>query len=1223
MWTDEQLKAINEKNADILVAAAAGSGKTAVLVERIIRIISDVENPVDIDRLLVLTFTKAAAAQMRERIERALSKKLEEQPGDNHIKRQLALISRAQITTIDSFCLKIVKENYMHINLDPAVRTADEKECDLIKSDILEELFEDKYGSEDNGEFLKLVEIFSEASGDNNLKKLILSIYDFVQSSPFPEQWLDEAAENFNIDVNTKIIDTVWGKVIFNAVINAFNSLSDKCMDMVRRMESEGTLPDSYINAVYSDMAKINSIKSSVLNDFDKAVDEIKNIKYENIGRIKAGEHDKEFADKIKAEREDIKKRMKSIASDYMFFYEEDMLEDIRAVYSVSKELTETVKEFSARFKNAKREKSVLDFSDMEHYALEILLEEGSAVRKPIPSKAALNFQEKYFEVMTDEYQDSNMVQEMILSAISGNKHNRFMVGDVKQSIYGFRQAEPGIFMDKFNSYNGEYNKVRIDLFKNFRSRENILNGINMIFSQIMGPETGGIEYDGKTALYYGADFPAFKEEERQKPIELYIIDRAEHDDPPQEAGEEEELDTAQLEMAFVANKIREMIDGRFKVYDGRNKYRDIKYGDIVILLRAAKGWGNAAAEALTNAGIPVFAPTQSPYFENTEIALILSILRVVDNSRQDIPLMAALKGPVYGVTDDELVKIKLYGGYDDFYDNVLSYAGKEERDIISEKLNMFLNDITRWKHMSEFTPVSSLLWTIYNETGYFDYIGVKENGIQRQANLRLLIQKAENLENTNFRGLFNFIRYIEKLEKFSEDNSEAAVLSENEDLVRITTIHKSKGLEYPVVFLCGLGKKFNESDFGKQVLMERNLGFGLYYTDIEKRVKYKTISRVAIKEKLRNDAVTEEMRVLYVGLTRAKEKLILTASSGDAYKFIEKSSLYCGYGDMLFPSYSILGCRSYIEWIMAALVRHKKGCEFLDNLGIKRLANFSDAADRIYNHVSNWEIKLVNKEEITSVKNNLDKTCEAEEKYEDSQYASELLEFKYHYSDYCGIPANVSVSEIKRRHMADLDRKDAKELIPAAVKGEYKKPWSFAENSGLTFAQRGTALHTVLEHIVLKNDYSKEDLIDVIKMLNKANILSDAEAESIKPDKILKFLESEIGAMLKCAEEIYQEESFAMELTPYEVYGSDIYTGIEERILIHGIIDCFFIYKGKVILYDYKTDYVPSGNENTLIDKYRIQLELYKKAVERSLGRNVDEVYIYSFFLDKALKVF
>jgi len=1214
-WTQEQYKAITQRNGNILVAAAAGSGKTAVLVERIIGIVCDEVNPVDIDKLLVLTFTKAAAAQMRDRISTAIAKKIEENPESLHFQRQIVLLNKANITTIDSFCLRLVKENYMCVDIDPGFRIADERELDLLKNQVLEEIFEDKYLSGEDTDFFTLIESFGEDLGDKELKKLVLETFSFVLSNPFPKDWLNMSANNFKTDENIRFEETMWGSFVLKDTLLTLEGLMKKLHSAIEITNKENG-PISYKDTLLSDLGFLDTLLLLAKKDIGKVKEELESFKFVAIGRKKKDD-DEVLVNRVKNLREDVKKGIKELKEEYYFFDFKDMVLLHSEIYPVARALVSLVLEFYEEFSKLKKEKLLIDFSDMEHMALKILFEEESTIDKLVLSKTAYSIKERFYEVMTDEYQDSNLVQELILYAVSAEgKNNRFMVGDVKQSIYGFRQAEPSIFMEKFKKYKAEGTEVRIDLSKNFRSRENILASINLIFSQIMCPEVGDIVYDEKNALHCGAKFPSFDEEPLQEAVELNIINQKELIDVF-ETDDDEDLNTAEAEMSVVAERITEMIDSRFQIFDGKEGYRNIRFGDIVVLFRSLPNWANAAGKILGQAGIPTLSPMQSEYFENTEVALIVNILKAIDNFRQDIPLIAVLKSPIYELSDDEILQIKLFGKHEEFYECIIECIKNSDNVDIKDKLVRFHGEFVELKELSTYTPVSELLWAIYSQTGYYDYVGVKRLAKRRQGNLRLLVQKAEMLEATGFKGLFNFLNYIEKLEKFSSDDSEAVLTDENQDVVRIMTIHKSKGLEFPVVFVCGLGKKFNNADLRKKVLMHQKNGMGMEYVDFEKRVRYNTLSKSVIKSVKKKENLAEEMRVLYVALTRAKEKLILTASVNDLEKSCQKWSEYLYHKGDTLPIYDMLKVNYYIDWIGATLVRHRDGHKILDYADIMCLSENKSL------NSSKWVINFIQRNEI-HVKNEVlkhqeelfDKVIDDNEKRD----ILEKLNFAYKYEEFIKLPANISVTEIKRQRRKDAENEEFVRLHP--IEDDFKKPKVIKDKTEeLSSSEKGTAMHTVMENLDLRYKYTKDEVALEIEELRLKQVLTDKEAKSVDVIKIVGFFNSELGEMVRNADRIYQEEAFAMELTPYEVYQKDCYKGIEEGILIHGIIDCFFIKDNRIVLIDYKSDYVPNKNEQSLVEKYDLQLEIYSRAIEAIIGKTVKERYIYSFFLNKAVK--
>ena len=1204
VFTKEQQKAIDTRNADILVSAAAGSGKTAVLVERIMGIITDEKNPVDIDNLLIVTFTSAAAAEMRERIGKALTA-IAEKEKDEHILRQVTLVNHADITTIHSFCMKVVRENYTKLNIDPDFRIADENECGLIKNAVLEELFEQKYGGENNENFLSLVETFGESLGDSRLKDIVLDIHGFIQSMPFPKKYLKESVEKYDFDISAPFDETIWGEYIKEKCLFEINEYI-KCTDTALNI-AVANGPESYAKALTSDLIGLSELRSTMEENFDNVYDKISSFKFVNIGR--AGKNDdKKIAETIKAMREIVKKGITNLEDNFFFTDTKYQKEDVYKTGSLIKELADIVKEFSDMYSEAKRAKNTADFNDLEHFALKILIEENENGFKP--SKEALQLQKKYYEVMTDEYQDSNPVQEMILLSVSGrgkNENNRFMVGDVKQSIYRFRQAEPGLFMEKYNTYQSEGNKQRIDLFKNFRSRKEVLDSINFIFRQIMFYRTGEMEYTKEAWLYPGADYP----ESEDMAVEVDVIEK-------KNQTENEELDdisSAEAEMIFTAKRIRELIESGFKVYDIKEKQlRNLKYSDIAIIMRKTKNWGRTAREVLEKFGIPSYSESPEKYFERKEISDILSILSVIDNSRQDIPLIAALKIDYYGFTNDDLLKIRTGSDKVDFYDCVKNYALCGSDTDISDRLKKFFADIDTWKKKAPYMSVGELIWDIYSVTGYYDYTGALNNGDVKQLNLMALIEKADELEKNNFKGLFNFVRYIERLQKTGSDFGAVKSGSETGDVVRIMTVHKSKGLEFPVVFLCGMGSNFNKRDSTAPVLMHRKMGLACDYTDIDSRIERITVSKKTLADKMKAESLAEEMRVLYVAMTRAKEKLIITGSVNSIEKKCTQWSFYENGDDIKLPYYAVTGASNFLDWICMCVSRHKDGEEIRETAGV----DYAGGNGELFGDNSKWKINLIPKDSAVDGDYKPDEEISIEQKEKNETAVKNFenaLNWQYNHEN---IPANLYVSEIKR--IAERDTADSKEEMLYYAK-DFKKPEFLTHEEKLTSAQKGTAVHSVLENLNFRMNYTKKDINEFLSDMEKRNMLSEAERKSVNINQVMNFVESDIYSRIMKADEIYKERPFAMEVSPYEVFNDEKYRDYKEKILVHGMIDCYFKEKGNIILIDYKTDYIEPGHEAELIEKYRIQLKMYKNAIERAENSKVSEVYIYSLGLGKAIK--
>ncbi len=1209
VWTEEQKKAIKTRDADIIVSAAAGSGKTAVLVERIMRIVTNSENPVDIDNLLVVTFTSAAAAEMKERISAALTK-LADETGDEHILRQLTLINRAYITTIHSFCAHVVRDNYIKLNIDPDFRVADETECALIKNAVVEELFEEKYGLDENKWFLNLVEALSEGTGNEGLKNIVLGIYQFIQSMPFPNEYLSQCVEKY--DFSGDFGQTPWGEYIKSSCrfkikeyINCIKKAVEICL-------SENG-PSSYIPALYEDINTLSFCAG--LNDIEELSAAVRNFQFVKLGR-KGKNDDKDKADAVKLLRDIVKKGIDGLKESYFFMDINLEKADLIKTGETISSLAVLVKEFDEMYTAEKRQRAIADFNDLEHLALKALLVKGPD-GKYAPSGEAAALSEQFYEVMTDEYQDSNPVQEMILFSVSGrgkNQGNRFMVGDVKQSIYRFRQAEPNIFLNKYNSYGYEGEKIKIDLFKNFRSRRQILDGVNFVFRQIMSESLGEMEYSTEAWLYSGADYPETDGEE----IEIDIIDK---NSQYYDSDDAEELSSAEAEMAFVCQRIEKLFKEGFQVYDrDKKEMRPLKYGDIAIIMRKTKNWGQTAYETLSYYGIPAFYESGEGYFERREISDMLSLLNVIDNARQDIPLMASLKLPSYGLDDEELLRIKMTGGEADFY-TCLKNCADSLNDDTAEKINRFFNDINRWKEEAPYISVGQLLWDIYDTTGYYDYCGMLKNGALRQANLMLLVDKAAELEKNNFRGLFNFIRYVERMLKNGADMAGAKIFDENADVVRIMTVHKSKGLEFPVVFLCGTGNRFNKNDMTKKIVMHRELGMACDFVDLEKRVERPSVSKKVILDKIETEDISEEMRVLYVAMTRAKEKLIITGTVSNIEKKRLFWAMFAKDEDIKLPCYWVSESSSFLDWLCCCAARHMNGWTIRNDVDdIDDIDDIDIDVDdidedeetensRLFNDPSEWKINIIPKSSLLLEKSDFEEE-ENTEAGDETEYPFEELFKEKPKKETASVPANMYVSEIKRV----MDRGESDELDSRLYDGSaFERPKFLSGSTGLTAAQKGTAAHTVLRNMDFKKDYDYADVKDLIEALAEKGVLSKEEAEAVRIKDIVRFAKSPLYERIKKSAYVRKETPFAMEMSPYEIFGSAEYKNTEGKILVHGMTDCFFEENDSIVLVDYKTDFVEYGLEDELKEKYKTQLLIYKRAVELSEKKPVKEVCLFA----------
>ncbi|AIY82957.1 MAG: helicase-exonuclease AddAB subunit AddA [Clostridium baratii] len=1232
-WTKEQRKAIDTRRCNLLVAAAAGSGKTAVLVERIIKIVTDEKNPVDIDKLLVVTFTSAAAAEMRERIAAAITKALERNPSSKILQRQLTLLSRANITTMHSFCLDVIKNNFHTIDLDPAFRIGDETEGTLLKNEILDEMFEDYY-EKDDMEFFNLVEAYSGSKDDEKLKEMVLDLYRFSMSGPWPEKWLTEKAEEFNISSLEELDKTVWVEVLKNDInmeVDSFINLYYKAIEMIN--DTEGI--EEYLDTFNDELSRIINLKESLDLGLSEIYDKLFKISFGRLKSIRKNKvSDVDAQNLVKSIRDEVKKKICKLQDDIFMLSPTEMLEGINLTYPFMKKLSEITLEFSKRFSERKKEKNMLDFNDLEHLCLKILIdktEEGDIV----PSKISENFRELFDEVLVDEYQDSNNVQEAIINLVSRkntDNPNVFMVGDVKQSIYRFRQAKPELFLEKYNTYsrNDEGKNKVIQLYKNFRSREEVINAVNYIFKEVMSLNVGELEYTEDEALNLGANFKELNEEGAYKggEVELHVLDKnitSENEDE-----DEEDIDSINLEARVVARRINELMsqanEEKFRVLDKETgEYRPLKYKDIVILLRATKNWSEIFLDELGLSGIPVYADTGSGYFESIEIRTIMSLLKIIDNPLQDVPMIAVLKAPFARFNAEELADIRMIDKSKYFYENILEIVNEdiEVSGELKKKCSIFIENLNKWRDKSVYTPIDEFIWYLYMDTSYYGYVGAMPNGVLRQANLKILFQRAKQYEETSFKGLFNFINFINKLRKSSGDMGSAKILGENEDVVRIMSIHKSKGLEFPVVFLSGAGKQFNLMDLNNRILHHDDLGFGPDYIDLDKRISYSTLPKEAIKKKIRLETLSEEMRILYVAFTRAKEKLIITGATRDIDKTVEKWVQAASVEKSKISPAEVLKGKSYLDWIGMALCQHKDGEPLRGRIGVSSGIAKDD--------LSTWKVNLWDSSNLF-VEKNLDAVDEIsidEELFINSRAETvdkeiaRRLGYEYKYLDSTTIKSNISVSDLKKAGYEPSDEYRGESLFKEKP---VLKPRFLQEKKGLSGAERGTAMHFVMQKI----DYDRVDSLENIKMqleeMLQNELLTKDEFKAINPYKIYNFFKSDLGKnILKVYNEggiIHRELPFFTRISASKVKEDISKESYNEEVRLQGVIDLFFELDGEIILVDYKTDYVKDNIEEEMNRRYKIQLDYYSDAIKKITGKVVNKRYLYLFYIDKEIEL-
>ena len=1194
-WTESQKKVIDRRDRNILVSAAAGSGKTAVLVERIIQKIT--QDKVDIDKLLIVTFTNAAAAEMRERIRDAIEKKLEEEPEDTHLQRQFTLVHNAQITTIDSFCLYVIRNYFYKIDLEPNFRVADEGELSLLRSDVLGKLLEAHYAVGEEA-FLSFVAGYGSAKSDQAIQDMILKMYTYAQSYPWPDEWLVSCGQAYDLKEEADMEQADWMKQFLDSLVTAVSDCGSQMREALNVCE-EPDGPYMYADALKEDIRRLDAIRESgsyarfgeEINAYAKA--------FPKLAAARKFEGSVEKKELVQNIRNAMKKEIKDMRDKFFFKEPEEIFLDMKKTAPAVKMLVALTEEFASCFAAEKKRKNLVDFSDMEHFALKILVDQATKE----PTETADEFAALFDEIMIDEYQDSNYVQETLLRAVSKERfgqNNLFMVGDVKQSIYRFRLARPELFMEKFDTYAaGMPGCERIDLQKNFRSRNEVLSGVNDIFYKIMCRDLGNVVYDENAALYPGADYP-----EDMDPamfaMEVLVAD---------ESGAEE-MERVELEARMIASRIHEMRKESQTVTDKESgELRPMEYRDIVILLRSVSGMADTFVKVLLEEGIPAFTTSRTGYFSTVEIQTVLNMLRVIDNPMQDIPLAAVLYSPVGGFSGEDLAKIRAVSGEKTFYESILTYDTMPEEETdqkLRERLRGFLAKLEDFRKRVPYTPVHELITELLEETGYLSYITALPAGEQKCANVQMLIEQAIHYEDTSYKGLFHFVRYIEKLRKYDVDYGEADIINENENAVRIMSIHKSKGLEFPVVFAAGMGKTFNTQDTRSRLILHPELGIGLDCMDTVRRTKTPILLKRTLARQTEEENLGEELRVLYVALTRAKEKLILCGCLKDVEK---KFGEYRQNADTEHPV-SFLARSSahcYFDWVLPALYSYPEKYEI-------RVFGETDARA---GHLKEAVRTLLTKEQVKRAVKTADK--ELLEKIE------ERLSFAYPFEAEKDIKTKVSVSEIKHQRMQfepeEMEtvqwyaEEETEEIVPDFIEKRDRV------NRG---ALRGSAMHLVMQCLPFAGSPSDGNrkqmyawIAEELEKLKKAGRLDETMYELVRIPMIVDFFASSLGKRMVQAdqrEELRKEKAFVLGIPAGEIWDCDS----RELVLVQGIVDAFFYEDGDIILMDYKTDSVEKPEQ--LIQRYQAQLDLYARALEEATGKRVREKIIYSFHLKKEI---
>lgn len=1258
-WTKEQLQVIDSRNSNLLVSAAAGSGKTAVLIERIIKLILDEKNPIDINKLLVVTFTKAAATEMRERVGKAIEKALENDVNNEHLQKQFLLLSGADITTIDSFCKNVLTSNAHIVDYDSNIKVIDPGENEILASEIIDELFLELYEKRDE-KFLKLVDWYASKSNDDNLKDVVLTVSNFVNSYPFPNEWLDEMAEFYNVKEKDEkfylekyILDIVEdANIKFEFLIQSIQRELDEVENYVELEKYADIFQDLMENfEPLNDKIKVFLSKKSLesFNTLLLATNEFLNLKFGSFKiPAKTDESVKLFYNSIKPRLDSYKKEIYAELSKFNIEID-DIKAESKMIYPYMRALSDVVILFRKCFLDKKRNMNMVDFADIEHFALEILTdrdENGNI----ISSKVANEYIEKYEEVFIDEYQDSNMVQELILSRVSRiTPPNRFMVGDVKQSIYRFRQADPSIFMKKYEEYsnfdddkNSFYKKIM--LYANFRSRKEVLEGTNYIFSKIMRKETGELDYTDDERLNPRAVFKELDDENGYVggAVEINLVDEnTENSEEDFEENEFEDVKSFRLECIKIANIIYKMINNpkNFKVLDKKtDEYKNVTYKDIVILMRSPSRNAKILEEVLNEYSIPLYAESTGGYFDAFEVDTIINLLKVIDNPISDIPLVAVMRSPIYNFNPRELSKIRLIDNSLSFYDLLMKILEDDvfEDENLKEKIKKFITDLKIFSEKKVLMSTDELIWYLFKYTGYYNYVGLLEMGEQRKSNLMLLFEKARQYEKNSYKGLFNFINYIEKIKLKGQDTSEAKLISEDANVVKLMSIHKSKGLEFPVVILANTDKKFNFRADDSRLTLHQKLGYGATVYDMDKKMSFKSIMKEKIENVKKKEQIAEEMRLLYVAMTRAKEKLIITGRVKDFSKLKDELEKVKGKPN----NFEILSSNNYLNWIMMSISDLENFGEIFTATGEKRRFLGNDAL-KFQLEVKDKFSEIIEyeriKEEIFSnnVLNNLGLNFEEKKEIVEVDSLKDFLKDRfdkaYEYKDSLAKPSSISVSEIKK--MIEVDENLHEEYYNKNFNIELKTPefiHSGENKVAFNSAEKGTIFHLVMQLL----DFSKFNLenfsnvrTEIKKQLTsfvERNILSVEEMETVNIYWIIKFIESDIFKQIYRANldnKLFKEKAINYNMKLSEVYKNSK-TG-DEKIMVVGIIDLFFENEnGEIVLVDYKTDFVTEENLESIKEKYKIQLNLYKDAIERNSAKKVVKKGLYLFGINRFVEV-
>ena len=1263
-WTPEQESAIiapkdsSLENQTLLVAAAAGSGKTAVLVERIITRLKDMDNPLSVQELMVVTFTKAAAQEMSARIGLALAKAMESTDDaamQERLERQLNLLPSAHISTLHSFCQWVIRSYFYKLDINPTARIGNEAEMALLQQEVLADLLTKSY-EEGLYNIYELADFFSDDKSDAGLTAKIMSLYNYAMSLANPDGWLRKALEPYKEAMTVNPSETLWGQYMWDQHV----AVIDRIRERLERMEQillDPVGPHKWQNIYDNQLAALGMLSSAQtwddMGEACKHTDTFIKDRFNKLGEEVDPSLQAEFKSLGSQNKEDLKGMQAAVFT----VPESTLQEQFKAQYPIIEGLVELTIAFHKAYRDMKQEQGIMDFSDLEHLCLALLVEPGTE-DDPQPSDVAKELQDTFKEIMVDEYQDTNGVQETIINLIS-RVDNRFYVGDVKQAIYSFRMADSSLFMEKYNTY-GSTDAVerRIDLAKNFRSHENILAATNFLFYQIMTEEAAELNYTEAESLIPGRIVEDTPEDWVGGDVELQLLDVSKDTLSASESDEDEgdDPENNERELDFIIQKIKEIHAAKKKVQNPDGTFRQIEWRDFAILRRSLAGWGTRAVEAMRQAGIPAVVNERDGYFEAQEIQLLLALLSIIDNPEQDLPMAAVLHSGLVGLDANELGALRL-SGEGSLWSLMPAYAEKAQ----DERLLAFIGHMERWRTLSRRHGVTDLLWDIYESQDYVNYVGAMPNGLVRRANVLALYDRAKGYEASGFRGLFRFLRFVESLRDSNQDMPLANVVSEADNVVRLMTIHKSKGLEFPVVFLSGVQKGFNMMDLRSELLIDKNAGLGLkgYFPDI--RVSFPTMPWFYVKDVKEAALKAEEERILYVALTRARDKLIMT---GHFKGFKNAKGKLSTLGELIKNTASVEGqqlptdiitqANTYLDWLIMGFARHLDGGNPLRVAIEYEGPTYFDLPDKkcrikVEVHDGSLYGDLDYKADIDETTINKVRELKAVNAVELPQEIEDRFNYSYPYSDATRRTAKISVSELKRRFQereleaGTIDTLNepivtvdtgAKRAVSDAILGQAikldirnaddlansvfgRKPQALqSEEDVLTGAQWGTLMHEAMQWLPLAQ-YTQVSLTKELDTLVTKGTFTEEERNLLSDTSLYKFFSSDLGKRLINAKRIEREMPFSMLFE-----GKRVYDTLEdgENLFLQGIIDTAFEEDGEWVLVDYKTDRVKSGED--LIKRYKIQMDLYKEALQRLTGMPVKACYIYSFRLHDAISI-